>query len=289
MGISGAVRNEWRQFWVDVRDTIRAFARNRSALVVANLLLLPWFLVIVTGRNSDPWNAFGIIFGIMFVYWFLTRRRVIEMLRVDRPIIETAIGLALVLIWMLFRVGQFGNYFELPTLSVYTIQDIFETVVPKIVEMVILPLAIWFSLRYRPRELGIRLSLRDWVPAIAPIAALVFVGLQNNQPYEWWVSIVYFFLGAGLPEEIFFRGILQPRIEALVRNPIWGLYLASLVFGISHLPINLSNATPNNWVGAFDAAFTFQLSIGFALGFAFQRVRNVLPLSGIHTLINAAP
>jgi membrane protease YdiL (CAAX protease family) len=284
-----AAGNEWRQFWLDVRNTVRAFSRNRSALIVANLLLLPWFLVIVTGRNTDPWGAFGIIFGILFVYWFVTRRREMELLRVDRPIIETAIGLAIVLVWMLFRIGQYGQFYTLPTMSIYTVTDIFETAVPKLIEMVIVPLAIWLSLRYRPRELGLRLSPRDWMPALAPIAALVFVGLQNNRPAEWWGSVVYFFFAAGLPEEFFFRGILQPRLEALVKDPVWGLYLASFVFGASHLPINLSNATATNWLSAFDAAFTFQLSIGFAMGFAFQRVRNVLPLTVMHTLINAAP
>ncbi len=273
----------------DAKNTTREFARNRSALIVANLLLLPWFAAIVSGRNTNPWNAFGIIFGIMFVYWFFSRRREMERVRVNRPIIESAIALALVLIWMLFRVGQYADVYELPHLVFFSVRDIFETIVPKMSEMVILPLAIWLSLRYRPRELGLRASWRDWMPALVPIAALIFFGLQNNKPQEWWENLVYFYFAAGLPEEFLFRGLLQTRLEAFLKNPIWGLYLASFVFGASHLPINLSNASANNWLSAFESAFTFQLSIGFALGFAFQRARNVLPLTVIHTLINAAP
>lgn len=283
------VRTEAQSVITDGRATIRAFARNRSALIVANLVLLPWFLTIVSGRNTNPWYSFGIIFGIMFVYWFFTRRRETEMPRVSRPIIESAMALGLVLLWMVFRVGQFGDWFELPSADFFSITNVYESVAPKMIEMVIAPLAIWLSLKYRPRELGLRASPKDWAPALLPLAALAVVGLQNNTREEWGASLLYFYFGAGLPEELLFRGILQSRLEALLKNPVWGLYLASFVFGASHLPINLSNTAANNWISAFETAFTFQLSIGFALGYAFQRARNVLPLSVVHTFINAAP
>ncbi len=278
-----------RQLLRDARDDTRAYLRNRSALLVTILVLLPWFVVIVTGRNTNPWSSLGEIAGIMFVYWFLTRRRMIELLPVHRPLIEAALALGLVLVWMLFRVGQYLSLYTLPELRLASFQDVFETVVPKMLEMFVLPLAIWLGLRYRPRELGLRLQSRDWIPALVLSVALVLTGLRNNKPQEWWESVVYFYFGAGLPEEFLFRGILQSRLEVLLKSPAWGLYLASLAFGASHLPINLSNAEPSNWISAFESAFTFQLSIGLALGFAFQRVRNILPLSVIHALIDAAP
>lgn len=285
------VRREIRQLVGDTRGAIRGFARNRSALVVANLLLLPWFAAIVSGRNTNPFPALGEIFGLILVYWFFTRRREAEGIRVERPIIETAIALALVLVWMLFRIGEYSKVYVLPTVAFGSIKDVYETIVPKLLEMVLVPLAIWLTLRYRPRELGLRGGWRDWIPSLVPIVVLVGLGLFNHRdnPRVWWDNFVFFFLGAGLPEEFLFRGILQTRLEALVKNPVWGLYLAALVFGVSHLPINLSNATATNWISAFESAFTFQMSVGFALGYAFQRVRNVIPLSVVHTLINSAP
>lgn len=278
-----------RGIFFDAKISARAFARNRSALIVANLLLLPWFLVMVTGRNTNPWNAFGLIFGIMFVYWFCTRGRAVELLPISRPIIETALALGLVLVWMLFRIGQYGNLYELPRLVILGNKDLYETIVPKTIEMVLLPLALWLALRYRPRDLGLRADWRGWVPALVLILVFVVYAVMSSKQQQWWQNIVYFYFGAGLPEEFTFRGILQPRLETLLKNPAWGLYLASFVFGASHLPINLANASANNWISAFESAFTFQLSIGFALGFAFQRVRNVMPLTIIHTLIDAAP
>ncbi|RIK32934.1 MAG: hypothetical protein DCC52_04435 [Chloroflexi bacterium] len=70
--------------------------------------------------------------------------------------------------------------------------------------------------------------------------------ITHHTPEEWWARFVYFLFGAGIPEEFLFRGIVQTRLIALVKNPAWGLYLAALAFGFSHLPINLAGASPNN-------------------------------------------
>jgi membrane protease YdiL (CAAX protease family) len=283
------MKNYLRNLWLDSKRDARAFAQNRSALIVANLLLFPWFLVIVTGRNLNAWQSLLEVFGIMFAYWFFTRRRATETVPVYQPIIESALALALVLIWMLFRIGQYTDVYQLPPVSIALLHDVFETIVPKLIEMALVPLAIWLALRYRPGALALCSRRFDWVPALVPMAVLIFWGLHNNKLDEWGNNLVYFFLGAGLPEEFLFRGILQTRFEALVKNPTWGLYLAAFVFGASHLPINLSTAHPDNWLSAFESAFTFQLSVGFALGYAFQRVRSLPPIMLIHTLIDAAP
>lgn len=283
------MRVYFRTLVQDARHDARAFARNRSALIVANLLLLPWFLVIVTGRNLNAWQLLAEIFGIMLAYWFFTRHHAVEITEVRQPIIETALALALVLMWMLFRIGQYTNLYVLPVVALANLSDVMDTIVPKLVEMVILPLAIWLALGYRPRALGLRSMRFDWVPPLAPMAVLIFVGMNNHTPADWWSRFVYFLLGAGIPEEFLFRGLVQTRLVALVKNPAWGLYLAALVFGASHLPINLSSARPDNWLSAFESAFTFQMSIGFALGYAYYRVRSLPPLMILHALINAAP
>lgn len=273
----------------DTRAALRGLARNRSALIVANLLFLPWFLVMVTGRNTNPWAALAEIFGIIAVYWFFTRRPAGENLPVQRPLGETALALALVAAWMLFRIGQYAHVYTLPQVSAASIRDVYETVIPKLLEMFLLPLAIWLGLRYTLRQLGLLGRARAWLPALVPGAVLVAWGLYNHNPFQLWDRIVFFYLGAGLPEEFLFRSVLQSRLQVLLASPAWALYLAALVFGASHIPINLSTATPENWVSAFESAFTFQLGVGFALGFAFQRTRNLLPLTVLHALIDAAP
>jgi membrane protease YdiL (CAAX protease family) len=98
-----------------------------------------------------------------------------------------------------------------------------------------------------------------------------------------------FYIGAGLAEEFLFRGLVQSRLESLTRRPVWGLFLGAFVFGLSHLPIDLYGAGWAHWQTALENAFTFQMGVGFALGFAFQRTRNLWPLTLIHGLIDAAP
>ncbi|MDL1895289.1 CPBP family intramembrane metalloprotease [Anaerolineae bacterium CFX7] len=273
----------------DARCDARAFAQNRAALCVALLFLLPWFVAIVTGRNTNPFPALGEIFGLMLVYWFFTRRRAVEETRVRQPIVESALALAFVLAWMLFRVGQYANVYVLPTVSVANVRDVMDTIAPKMLEMVVLPLALWLALGYRPRELGLRSMRFDWVAPLLPIAVLLYFGLHHHTPEEWWARFVYFLFGAGIPEEFLFRGIVQTRLIALVKNPVWGLYLAALAFGFSHLPINLAGVSSDNWLSAFQTAFTFQLGVGLALGYAYYRVRALPPLMLLHTLLNAAP
>lgn len=281
--------NALRQFPRDINEARRAFVTSRPALIVTLLTCLPWFVVIVTGRNTNVWQAFAEILGIAFVYWFLTRGKPFEFLHVRHPLIESAIGIIFVLVWMLFRLGQYVDLIQLPAANIGFIQNAQDTVVPKMVEMFLLPLGAVIALRYRPAEFGLRRSLRDWLPAVIVIAAFVALGLSRKSPQELWERTVYFYFGAGLPEEFLFRAFLQTRLEALTKSPVWGLFLASFLFGFSHLPINLSGARPDNWISAFESAFTFQFTIGFVLGFAFQRVRNVLPLTVIHALIDSAP
>lgn len=281
--------NAIREFARDIQDARRAFFRDRSALLVAILFFLPWFGVIITGRNTNVWEPFLQILGLMFVYWFFTRRQVFTCLPIRRPPIESALAIIFVLLWMLFRIGQYTDLLHLPQASLGFIENVSETIAPKLLEMVLAPFAVYIALRYRPAELGLRISWRDWIPALVPIAALLILGFSRHSPEQLGERTVYYFLGAGLPEEFLFRAILQSRLEALTTSPAWGLYLASFLFGFSHLPINLSNASPENWFSAFESAFTFQFSIGLALGFAFQRARNVIPLTVIHALIDAAP
>src|SRR5690349_4188657 len=110
--VVGYAKDNIGQLRRDTGDTVRAFARSRSALIIAILILSPWFFFIVTGRNQNPWGPLAEIFGIIFVYWFFTRGQIPEILPIHQPIIETALALILVLVWMLFRIGQYIHIYS---------------------------------------------------------------------------------------------------------------------------------------------------------------------------------
>ena len=58
-------------------------------------------------------------------------------------------------------------------------------------------------------------------------------------------------LTAGFTEEFFFRGFLQTRLEVLTRSRVAAVLLASICFGLYHLPYAYFNPA---WPSAGDIA-----------------------------------
>ena len=67
----------------------------------------------------------------------------------------------------------------------------------------------------------------------------------------------------------------------------WALYGASVIFGLTHLPINYLVFTSRDWREAWLTLLTFQMGFGAVLAFAYQRTRNVMPVAVLHALLDA--
>lgn len=283
------LQNAIREFLRDLKQAGEGLWHDRSAQTVLLLLLLPWVASAIVHRDPNVWTPLVKIAGIISVYWFFTRRRPYSNLPVQRPITESGAAIIFVALWMLYREAEYLHLIVLPLLHLGFCDDLMDTIIPKSIEMVVAPLALFLALRYTFPRLGLGLPVRVWVPSLLPILALVVEGLIRQHPNALLTQTGCFYLGAGLPEEFLFRGLLQSRLEAFIRRPVWGLFLGAFVFGVSHLPIDLHGAGWEHWPTALENAFTFQMGVGFALGFAFQRARNLWPLTVIHALIDAAP
>ena len=108
---------------------------------------------------------------------------------------------------------------------------------------------------FRPRWRDLIVGVREWA-IFAPIAILLGLALRFIRPHEFsgtafsvaaaWL-ITFFFVA--LPEELFFRGLLQNLIEKRLaaagrgRSRLWALAIASPVFGLSHF----NKPGPFNW------------------------------------------
>lgn len=283
------LQNAIRQFSRDLKEAGAALWHNRAAQIVILLLVAPWVAAIAVHRDPNVWISLVKIVGIIFVYWFFTRHQPYANLPVRRPITETGVAIIFVAVWMLYREAEYLHLIVLPPLHFGFCDDLMDTIVPKTIEMVVAPLALFLALRYTLPRLGLGLPVRAWVPSLLPILALLVEGLRRQHPEALLTQTFCFYLGAGLPEEFLFRGLLQSRLEAISKRPVWGLFLGAFVFGVSHLPIDLHGAGWEHWPTALENAFTFQMGVGFALGFAFQRTRNLWPLTLIHALVDAAP
>ena len=98
-------------------------------------------------------------------------------------------------------------------------------------------------------------------------------------------EVPYYLFMAAIPEEVLFRGFLQSRLEKLFKNPVNAILLASLVFGLMHIPINIkmyggligiATCIGNNAFG------------GLFIGYLFFRTRSVLTVIIFHLISGIA-
>lgn len=93
--------------------------------------------------------------------------------------------------------------------------------------------------------------------------------LKENQ---WMIPFVC--ITAGVVEEYFFRGYLQPRLEALTKSTFWGIFISALLFGAVHC----GYGTLQNIV--------VPLVIGIIFAIYYWKYRNIYTLIICHTLID---
>ncbi|MGB8648828.1 MAG: CPBP family intramembrane glutamic endopeptidase [Anaerolineae bacterium] len=282
-----------RNWFFDLRHDLANVGRtvwyDHSVQLVLLLSVLPWIVSIYRRRDPGVWLPLAEITGIIAVYWFFTRGRPIEPLPVRRPWLESGLVLVFALLWIGYRVLEYSHVIVFPAIHLGLCDDLMDTIIPKMIEMTLLPFILLLALGYSLKQQGIGLPLWAWVPALIPLAIYIYWGLSHQSPLGLATRGVCFYFGAGLPEEFLFRALIMSRLEALTRRPVWGLFLGAFVFGVSHIPIDLQGSGLSNWPNALESAFTFQMSIGLALGYAFLRCRNIWPLTFIHALIDSAP
>ena len=274
------IQNTWRD--------LRALVRNRDVLIVTALTLLPWLLLSIQERNLNSLEPLTWIFGFIVFFWLITRQRSLPPLQLKKPRLELAVSLALAGLWILYRVGEYWHWYTVPTLGLgNSCGPISETPIPKMLEMFLVPVLFLLALKYSFKAMGFSFDKFLWLALLLPIIVLIIYGLTNHPLKQFAISSACYFFGAGLPEEFLYRAFIQTRLEAVLRRPLRAVWLAAFVFGLSHVPIDLGG-TFAHWQDALLTAFTYQMAVGFALGYAYMRTRNVLGLSLVHTFIDSA-
>ena len=91
-------------------------------------------------------------------------------------------------------------------------------------------------------------------------------------------TLVLFAIGIfinALPEELFFRGMLLPRLETVLQNPLNALVVSAWLFNAMHIPIALHNGAslPEAVLGVFSIG----LPIGLIWGYLYLRTRSLMP------------
>ncbi len=137
-----------------------------------------------------------------------------------------------------------------------------------------------YDLRPHWRDLGI--GLREWA-FFAPLGigiglALHFAHFHRvlHSPLEFGAAYLITFFLVALPEEFFFRGVLQNLLETRL-GPRWSLILAAVLFGFSHF----------NKQARFNWRYVLLASIaGFFYGRAWRARRRLFASTITHTSVD---
>lgn len=135
---------------------------------------------------------------------------------------------------------------------------------------------------FRPQSRDFAIGLRELV-FFAPIVISLGIWLRFITPHGGWplaatastdLLITFFFVA--IPEELFFRGLLQNLLETRVRYK-GSFVIASVVFGLSHF----NKPRPFNWRYVLLATIA-----GIFYGRAWRDRRRILSSATTHTLVD---
>ena len=148
-------------------------------------------------------------------------------------------------------------------------------------------LLLFLVFGYGPRGMGLR--PRYWKLTLALIACTVLFALPSGrndpllqQPLGKTLTLflIQIFIN-GLPEELFFRGFLLPRLERVLNNPDYALILSSLLFNAAHIPVHIANGCGLG--AALLAVLNLSFPSGLLWGYLYQRTRSIVPGTLFHT------
>jgi len=127
---------------------------------------------------------------------------------------------------------------------------------------------------------GIRLVRPYWKLSAALVGITTFFGFVTgflaSTPLNQVLALylIGIFINA-LPEELFFRGFLLPRLEKVFANPLNALVVSALLFNALHIPIVIHNgASP---VEAILGMFSIGYPSGLIWGYLYLRTRSIIP------------
>jgi len=271
------------------------------AVVVYVLALTGLFLT-----TNALWSALLLGLGtalLVGVVLFATRRRTPQSVDVAQPWAE----LWLTLVWygVIILLATLTSAIRLELVNQFT-NWFFLVIVP--FGLLLIARRRGLALRATLRSIGItHTGLKDGlklsaviVPLSIPI--LYVVGEQQraavemvlHRPLQALVSFLVSFplalLTAGFVEEFFFRGVLQSRLARCTGSEWRGLLIASLLFGLFHLPMYFFSPfepTHGNLLWASAGVITEQAVMGILLGVLWVRTHNLTAPLLVHAFTNA--
>lgn len=243
---------------------------------------------------------------------FLTWQRVpadhIRFKRLDEEI-SFLLGYAIMYVILGYGIGMMILYYPRPMMGATQFnQDAWYSILFKIFFLLTLPAFVYFGLwKYRLQDLllGIRPNARAILATILMMGLGFFLNASHlakigahyhdhpDAALRVAVGVIMPLFTAGIPEEFFFRGYLQTRLEKKW-NRLFAILLTSVLFTAWHLPSRyLLSQGVEGQAGHFDQVLlhtglpVFFISLIF--GFHWSRYRNIVLLVLTHWAVDILP
>lgn len=217
-----------------------------------------------------------------------------------------AYSILYVFIVAVFSVGI--KHFPMPILGAEKFtEDVWYVVFIKIIFLLFVPLFIYRKLGYKISSI-FRIDF-NWKNCIA-VASCILVGMLVNSGYlaeiskaivdggpttwlKFMVGLVIPLVQAAIPEEIFYRYILQTRLEKAF-GKLLGILFSSLLFASFHFPSRylLASGVEGSAGDIYSILMGTMLPvfvIGIILGYLWNRFRNIWVLIALHYGIDMLP
>lgn len=187
--------------------------------------------------------------------------------------------------------------------------DIWYVIFVKIIFLLIIPVLIYLRLGYSVSSL-IEYRYSNFSQNLKVILISLAIGLMINQShipkivkviqnadtgliFQLGLAVIIPFIAAALPEELFYRVMLQTRIEKKY-GWLTSILLSSTLFSLFHFPSRylLSSGiegTAGNVLSVAIGTLMPTFIAGIILGFLWNRYRNILLLLALHYSIDLLP
>lgn len=138
---------------------------------------------------------------------------------------------------------------------------------------------IYVLMGYKFRGMGFNRG--HWKLTFVLIALSVLLGIYEGlyKKADYKLLIVVYFIHIfinGLPEELFFRGFLLPRLEAVLNNSLNALVISSILFSAGHIPSRVIQYNSSIWYALLDV-FSLEQPTGLIWGYLYLRTRSIIP------------
>lgn len=283
-----------------MRTTVRQLVRNPFFYLLLAVYLVSAYALTFYGKPLGETLIGLVLFGLLAALMGLVSWRVSpNEIRVKSPQREALLVVGYLVFWLILNLALWPRLFSR---SLWLANGMSFWML-----LVIVPCLILLSRGYRLSDMGLtREHLRSNVRVTllaGGVTGLVMLLLTPGGRFlrsgevaastltlGLLASFGIAILTAGLHEEFFFRAVLQTRLSEALNSRLSGLFLATLIFSLYHLPFRFYVST---WSSAgrigYALALTFTEPVlgGLIMGVLWLRTRNLVAPVIIHALILA--